>query len=284
MQYVHFLMEEASIAPCPPIDLGRIYDRFGIKPKYSPLPDNQQGLLVNPERGLVLINEDDPATRQRFSEAHELIEYLFSCLPSGGGWASRRAGPFKQTTKERLCQAGAAELLMPRDSFLPRLLAAGVSYQTARQLADEFRVSAMAALIQMVQLGPGLHGIVLWRMKNKPTEIRRRTPPNQRSLFNDAPRVVDPPPKLRVEWSWNGPRAPYIPPHKSAPDECSIYQAWRDGTFTIGEDNLDLGRIRGVCRCENKPVQIEGQRQVLSLLHLPGDIGCRTAASPSEVC
>lgn len=95
MRYVGFLRDEAGISAEPPIDLAPIHSRFGIPlPKYAPLPD-LQGILLNPDHGLILIKEDDPAARQRFTAAHELIELLFSALPSGKGWAARRSGNFK---------------------------------------------------------------------------------------------------------------------------------------------------------------------------------------------
>jgi hypothetical protein len=273
MRYVNFLREETDLDIEPPVDLARIYSRFGIpNPKRAPL-SNQQALLLNPESGLILVKEDDPAARQRFSEAHELMELLFSALPWGKGWTARQTGIFKSRAKELLCNEGAAELLMPQAAFVPRVRCAGVSYQTACQLALEFRVSTTAALVQMVRVGPGRHAIVLWRMKNKPHEIRGKAPINQLSLFGDLP-VEAPPKKLRVEWSLKGPGVPFIPTNKSAPADSSIYRAWQEGEFTVGEDRLELGATRGLFRCESQPFEIEGERHVLSLLHWPGDVGC----------
>jgi hypothetical protein len=272
-RFAAFLREEAGLGIEPPIDLAKIYARFGMEtPERIRLP-NQQGLLVNPEMGLIIINEDDPGTRQRFTEAHELVELLFYALPTGKGWASRQAGNFKHNVKERLCNEVAAELLMPQASFARRVRNLGVSYQTARQLASDFEVSVTAALVQMARVGPGRHAVVLWRMKHKPTEIRGRVSQNQLPLFEDFP-VQELPKKLRVEWTMNGPGVPYIPVDKSVPDDCSIQKTWLDGVFTVGEDYLDLGSIQGTFRCESKPFEIESERQVLSLLHLPGDAAC----------
>jgi len=273
MRYARFLREEAGLTVEPPIDLTQIYSRFGIPtPKRASLP-RQQGLLVNPESGLIIVNEDDLAVRQRFTEAHELMEFLFCALPSGKGWAARQSGVFKSNTKERLCNEGAAELLMPHATFASRVRRAGVSYQTARLLAYEFQVSTSAALVRVARLGPGRHAVVLWRMKNKPTEIRDKVPANQLTLFGDEPKAL-PPEKLRVEWAMSGPGTRYIPPDKSVPEDSSIYAAWQGGVFVVGEDNLDLRTVRGAFRCENKPFDSEGERCVLSLLHLPGDAEC----------
>jgi len=273
VHYVRFLREEAGVGTEPPVDLVRIYDRFGIQtPKRAPLPD-LQGLLLNPETGLIIVNDGDPVTRQRFTEAHELMELLFSALPAGRGWAARRVGGFRSNVKENLCNEGAAELLMPWAAFVPRICRSGVSYHTAWQLTCEFQVSTTAALVQMVRAGPGRHAAVLWRMKNKPTELRAQGLANQPSLFGDPLEGV-PSKKLRIEWAWNGPEMPYLPTDKSVPEGTSIYAAWRDQVFTTGEDTLDLGTVKGVFRCENHPFDRKGERFVLSLLHLPGDMDC----------
>lgn len=269
-RYVNFLREEAGLGVEPPINLARIYSHFHMPtPERKPLPD-LQGLLVNPDRGIVLINENDPETRQRFTEGHELIEYLFSALPSGKGWAARQTGPFKLTVKERLCNEGAAELLMPRVSFEPRVREYGVSFTTGRELASEFQVSTTAALVQIVRVGPGRHAVVLWRMKNKPTEIRAKVDPNQLTLFGQSVEMQYPK-KLRVEWALNGPGVPYVPPDKSIPEDASSYSAWRDGEFIVDEDNLNLGGIQGLFKCENQPFEVNEERFVISLVHFPSD-------------
>ena len=273
LHYAQFLRQEAEISSEPPIDLMQIYAKFHIlPPKRAPLP-NQQGLLLDSERGVILINDDDPMARQRFTEGHELVELLFAALPTGKGWAFRQTGIFKHSVKEQLCNQGAAELLMPRASFEPRVKRLGVSFSTGRKLADEYQVSVTAALVQMARVAPGKHAIVLWRIKNKPTEMRPAKSPNQLSLFGEV-EEVNPPKKLRVEWSLAGPNTAYIPADKSVPEDTSIYMAWLDNVFTTGEDHLALGSTSGKFKCENQPFGTDDERCVISLLHLPGDTDC----------
>ena len=38
-----------------------------------------------------------------------------------------------------------------------------------------------------------------------------------------------------------------------------------------GDDVLELGAAKGRFHCESQPFEVENERQVLSLLHLPGD-------------
>lgn len=270
LEYCAFLREEAGVGAEPPIDLGLVYARFDIPhPKRAPLP-NQQGLLIDPEKGLILINSQDPPIRQRFTEAHELMELLFAALPrSAGRGGGFRAGPFQEPSKERLCNEGAAELLMPRVSFIPRVGVTGASYDAARTLGREYCVSTTAALVHMVRVGPGRHAVVLWRMKNKPTEINRSVPAEQLSLFAEPSSA--PAKKLRVEWCLAGTDGVFIARHKSVPEDSSIHQAWREGRFTSSTEFLDLGSSRGKFTCENQPFDLEGERCVLSLMHMPGD-------------
>ena len=220
-RYTAFLLREARTDEEPPIDLGPIFSRFNLAtPKYVPLA-GQQGVLLDPEMGLMLIEVRDPVTRQRFTEAHELIEMLFAVLPTQPRASARDIGKFKYQTKERLCNAGAGALLMPASTFLPRIKRLGVSFETARVLANEYEVSLSAALIRMATIGPGIHAVVLWRMKNKPSEVKSRVPEQQMVLLEVSPAKITPP-KLRVEWSFTGRSSHFIPKDKSVPVTSSI--------------------------------------------------------------
>lgn len=277
-KYASFLREEAGLDPDPPIDLAAIFQKFGIPtPKRVELP-GQQGLLVNPDLGIIFIEERDRETRQRFSEAHELVELLFAVLPTQNNAYSRDAGSFKHAPKERLCNEGAAELLMPMATYLPRINQLGVSFETGRALSLEYEVSLSAALVHMAKVGPGRHAVVLWAMKNKPTEIRNRVSDKQMALF-DIPVERIASPKLRVEWSLAKSGMPFIPENKSIPEDSSIYQAWFDRCFSSGVDQLDLGSINGTFYCENMPFEVDGEWCVLSLLHFPGDSACNWGRS-----
>lgn len=264
--YADFLRKESGIGTDPPIDLSKIYKRFGIPTPSRVVLPGQQGLLLNAEKGLILVNSGDPFTRQRFTEAHELMELLFSALPTSKSGLSNRIGNFKPDVKEVLCNEGAAELLMPRGSFKRQVAIYGISYHTAQLLAPRFQVSTSAALVHMTRLSPAHHAVVLFRMKNKPTEVRGRAVPKRMSLFGE---MIDLSPikRLRVEWSLRSPSMPYIPTHKSVPEDSLIHEAWVSGSFTSGEEYGLIGIDRKFY-CENYPFQVDDERQVLSLMHL----------------
>ncbi|GAB4581059.1 MAG: hypothetical protein Fur0022_38040 [Anaerolineales bacterium] len=264
LAYVHFLRQRANLDEFAPANLPAIYAQFGIPtPKRAPLP-NQQGLLLIPEIGLILINQDDLETRQRFTEAHELIELLFNALPDGKGWAARQKGPFQHGTKEWLCNRGAADLLMPPPAFEARAHTDGVSFKTAQKLAREYTVSTTAALVQLARLAPTPHAVVLWRMKHKKADEVHKKSAAQLNMFGEP--AAAPPKKLRVEWVLRGQNGFLIPKNKSVPEQSAIFAAWQGGQFTAGEEILDLGAVQGRIRSENLPFETGDERRVLSLL------------------
>jgi hypothetical protein len=274
LEYARFLREESDLTDVPPIDLLPIYARFGIpEPRRADLP-GQQGLLINPEAGLIIINESDISTRQRFTEAHELMELLFAAFKTGGGWAARQHGPFKRSTKESLCNRGAAELLMPLNSYLPRVSELGCSFATGRRLAEQYAVSTTAALVQMAKIGPGSHAIVVWSHRNKPSELSQHSGGRQLSLFGSQADST-PQPRLRVEWSIPSDGGPFIPRHKSVAVDSAPFRAWETGEDTEGQDYLALGQVLGHIFSENHPFESHNERMVISLLHLPNDYKCQ---------
>jgi hypothetical protein len=258
LRYADFLRNESNTGLKLPIDLEGIFNYFEFPPrKRVPLP-GQQGVLVNSDLGWIVINQDDPAMRQRFTEAHELIEELFSAMPSGPG--------LRPEVKERWCDAGAAELLMPMTIFRSRVQALGASIDTARSLATLFQVSLTASLRQMIRASDQPHAIVIWRMKHKPSErtaVHNSTA--QLTLFEEMTSST-PSPKLRVEWSERNGRGPFIPVDKSIDENSAVYTAWRDGIYTAGTDVFNLNNNGFRFYGENQPFWNDDSRQVLSLI------------------
>ena len=160
VRYAAFLRDEAGIDAEPPVDIGVILKKFGMPtPKRVPLA-GQQGVLWDSEAGLILIEERDRPTRQRFSEAHELMEMLFAAMPTRSHAYGRDVGNFKYLTKERLCNAGAAELLTPATTFLPRVHQLGVSLKPHGRWPLNMR-SLWLHLIRMATSN-GRHAVVLY--------------------------------------------------------------------------------------------------------------------------
>lgn len=252
-RYVDFLRRESGLSDEPPIDLSVVYDHFGIPtPMRAPL-DEQQGILVDSSTGIILIKEDDSIVRQRFTEGHELMELLFDAVAEVR--QSSALPSWSEPHKERLCDQGAADLLMPRSSFIPKLYQLGISMNTARSLATVYQTSLMSTLVRMIQQGEGNCALVVWHHALKPTETRNQTVQSKE--------------KLRIWWrtqtsDWTG---GYIPKDKSVAEESLIVETFLSGLPMTGRESLHLGWGTIVCQIEALPIQIGDKSCVVSLLH-----------------
>ena len=158
--YVDFLRESARLSCRPPVDFTKIYAAFGMPiPLRVPLED-QQGILLNSSTGMILIREGDPIVRQRFTEGHELMELLFDA--QADVVRELNLTNWDEARKEKLCDAGAAELLMPKSLFRSHIQHLGTSMETARSLSRIYHTSLIATLIRMVELTSGEYTISLW--------------------------------------------------------------------------------------------------------------------------
>jgi Zn-dependent peptidase ImmA (M78 family) len=267
--YVVFLRNESGLDGLIPVDLAIIFERFQIpKPIQKPLP-GQQGLLLDAENGIIVINSNDPASRQKFSQAHELVELLFNTLPQykelGNGWLLKRPGGFKESMKEYLCNWAAAILLMPQDYVDNRINQYGINFECARVISAECEISLSAALVHLARTSSGNHSVVLWTKKNKPTEIMNIISDVQLSFFDE--KKQEPIKKLRVEWSMGSASAPFIPKDKSIEASSLVFSAWQSGVFTSGKERLCLdGRKLAWYQTQNLPFNNEGDTRVLSLI------------------
>ena len=257
-RYVEFLRQQSGLSDEPPIDLTQIYQAFGIPtPIRAPLTD-QQGILVDSDAGLILIKEDDPIVRQRFTEGHELMELLFDACDRLQ--ASSHAKPhWSVHQKEQLCDRGAAELLMPTSSFLPKLRSLGFSLRTGQILSDLYQTSLLATLLRMVQHELGAYALVMWHRA-----LRRR------EAEGYLPTKPQPKKKLRVWWraKAQGWSSGFIPKNKSIPHTSLIATAFTSGQPQSGLETLDFGCEVIHCYIEAMPIQLGGKSCVLSLLRL----------------
>lgn len=264
ISYADFLREAAGLSDQPPIDLTRIFDYFGIKSRQAPLVD-QQG-TSDGRLGFMLIKDDDPATRQRFSEAHELIEFLFHHYKNLPEWGHSYFATHN-TTKEKLCQKGASALLMPRSSFVPAMLKNEFSFEGASNLAGIYETSLLATLYRMLAECENERLLVVWRLALKPTQEMNEAQP---SLFENNLNVL-PQKKLRIWWAVNSAEASneFIPAHQSIPNDSIIASVFETGHLQKGSELLRLRGVYGRYNIEAKKVNIADETCVLSLLHRP---------------
>ena len=115
----------------------------------------------------VVINERAPGTRRAYSLAHELAHIMLLELePSAEGVpkAKRyRSANERWKAEERLCDAIAAELLMPEEKFLEELRRFGRSIEHLPRLADVFGTSLTSTAIRFWELLPEPCHLISWK-------------------------------------------------------------------------------------------------------------------------
>ena len=265
--YAQYLLHESEACQIP-VSLGRIIKHFRLQSYKAPLPGSRG--LTTPDLD-IFVNVDDTNTVQRFSVAHELMELLLIALKNEGcSWMSEVMFAKLWGAKERLCELGAAELLMPMDLFKPLVQREGVSMGTAEKLANLCRVSLTAAFRRVVDTDLAKCAVIRWRFTHSKTQFVP-SKIGQLPLFGDAD-SMDPPKKLRVERVYVSPSVraskTFIPREKSVDDSTLVFRAYNDGVPTAGYDDLDLARLRGRYYTENRPIKIDGEWRVLSLVYL----------------
>lgn len=265
LRYADFLREEAGLDDTPPIDLARIRNHFGLPSPIRAALTEQQGVLIDDEAGLILIKEDDPDTRQRFTYAHELIELLFAACMQYPEW-SRPRPLFSDARKEQLCNQGAAALLMPQPSFSTRVATEQISLAVGSRLAQLYKTSFLATLRHMVCHASEPYALVLWQYALKPTQ-ERKIPTEQMWLFDLGEDLMFDK-ALRVQWviSNHTSYAHYIPKHKSIPEQSCIFRAYRSGKIERSIEQLRLGGHSVYCEIEAKRVVIGEELSVVTLL------------------
>lgn len=269
--YVEYLLRESRQTGDPPVEIEPIFERFHLKHGAETLRDtlpDVQG-FASSDLGLILSSDDDPLTRQRFTHAHELLEFLVSAL-QGNQYRSHVGSYLKGQKKERLCNWGAGRLLMPLQSFSERLSHHGLSIQTTKKLATEYRTSPLATLYHIVNSFPRNCGLIIWRHDWKPSELGAVASDNQTALFESHYRHA-PPKQLRVWWSVFGPQAKKLQPprHKSIHHDSLLCRAFEEGTVQSGRERLELVHLSGEFFIEATPFRFGTELCVLSLIHWP---------------
>ena len=173
--YARFLRYRAGVHGTAAAHLSVIIRHFGIDVRRGPLGARQRGFVVGRTVGALVVNARDDARRQRYTLAHELVELLIEALAEWRlprGVASALGGP----AKERLCEAGAAMLLMPAVA-VERLSGGEVpGLQQASVLAEDFGVSLTPGLIRLVRLSKHQTVLTAWRELDAWGQRRSKTP------------------------------------------------------------------------------------------------------------
>ena len=270
--YIDFLLVESGQNGELPINLLAIFKRFELKLGSAELLDtlpDMQG-FASSDTGIILSSDSDPFTRQRFTQAHELLEFLLAAL-KGNHYNSDVQRYMGGRTKEYLCNWGAGRLLMPIRSFNDRIGRMGLSIETAIRVKKEYQTSLLATLYHMVYCYPHKCGLIVWKHALSPKEVREQKAKQfQRPLFEPMHDLL-PPKKLRVWWTAFGRIASHlwVPPDKSIDESSVVYRAFKGGTLEQGTEHLNLVKLVGNFHIEAIPIQWGDINGALSLIHWP---------------
>jgi len=274
--YGDYLRRESGQADELPVDIEAICSHFSldVRPgqfKNSALDIDGVNLA---ELGIILYEESDALTRQRYTQAHELMECLIVALRGNQYPLSVENYLNHAAKKEKLCNWGASLLLMPLKPFNDQVSTLGLGIEAAEQISSIFETSRLATLWHQVNSYPRQCGLIIWRRALKPTQKNGPPDPNQLGLW-EGYSPVEPVKKMRVQWSVFGRAARrllYAPQHKSIEETSLIVEAEKRGGLVTGNEYIDLNGIQGDFDVEAVPFLRGDQPHVLSFFYLPKEL------------
>jgi hypothetical protein len=152
------LLQELGVTEPNDIDLEPIAYHVGCEVRYRRLDGCEACILGDDDRAIITITTRASKARQRFSLGHELGHWHYHrgrssiCRPDD--IANQTRSPLD---RERIADGYAADLLLPRYLFEPRLIGAvRPSFTTVERLAPEFRTSITATALRFVEFTPSV--------------------------------------------------------------------------------------------------------------------------------
>jgi hypothetical protein len=152
------LLQELGVTEPDDIDLEPIAYHIGCQVRYRSLDGCEACILGAGDRAIITITTRTIKARRRFSLGHELGHWHYHrgrssiCRPDDIG--NQTHSPLHP---ERIADNYAADLLLPRYLFEPRLIgAARPSFATVEQLATQFRTSITATALRFVEFTPSV--------------------------------------------------------------------------------------------------------------------------------
>lgn len=146
----------------------------------------------------------------------------------------------QDTEEEFLCDVAAAELLMPRREFVPRLRDCGMRIEAIAELAADFGSSLEATALNVVKANLGDMAVIVWEKGwNKKQRQDAATP----SLFSDDTGFGPIPQAFRIKLalSCGQLRDYHFPRDKSIREDSLIYEAAATTLSVCGFEELPIG-------------------------------------------
>ncbi|MFC0541938.1 ImmA/IrrE family metallo-endopeptidase [Kutzneria chonburiensis] len=180
-----------------------------VRIEEAPIPVS--GFLSVTADGLVItLRITDSRGRRRFTVFHEVMHTF---LPGFGTQVQYRCTPGDQpmtrdTGLEQLCDLGAAELMFPRRAFTADLAGRRADLDLVEDLAARYDGSAEATARRVASLHADRTMLLVLVPGRKPSAPRER-------------------PQLRVRYAKTGGSWPFVPRHKSVPEDGVFGRALR---------------------------------------------------------
>jgi hypothetical protein len=175
--------------------------------------------------------------RQRFSICHEITHTRFPDCYEEVRYRQRQGKlDWKHQALERLCNIGAAELLIPYEDFQAAVNGQRPSLELADTLRQSFACSMEAMLYRIIDLSNEPCAVVFLSKRLKPREEHSMHPEFDLGL-------AIPQPKYRIDYTRASETfTAYFPQHKSAP-ESSIVNTGASAKFPSAVEDWEIAGL-----------------------------------------
>jgi hypothetical protein len=207
-----------------------------------------------------------PRARVNFSISHEITHTFFpDCYETLRHRKRKEVRRDPDFELELLCDLGAAELLMPAQTFAADMARLGTSLRAIKELRSLYIASSEAVLIRVAQMSSCPCAVVFLSEKLKPSEQRAATTLE----FNLGLPPLSP--KLRVDYVRPSGTFPiFIPQDKSVPNDSVAYQCIKAQEIACGIERWDIpGFGEWTVQAAELPSFDIDSRRVAALILLP---------------
>jgi hypothetical protein len=252
----------------PPFDPEVLASLKGIKVEPADCEIGADARVFPDADGKLRIEYDPtkPQARMNFSIFHEITHTFFpDCYETVRHRQRKQVRQDPDFELELLCDLGAAELLMPAQSFAADIAQLGTSLDAIKKLRSRYIASSEAVLIRVPQMSSCPCAVVFLSEKLKPAEKRAAT--TLEFNLGLAPVL----PKLRVDYVRPSATFPiFIPQDKSVPDNSVAYQCIKSQEIASGIEHWDIpGFKEWTVQAAELPRLDVNARRVAALILIP---------------
>jgi Zn-dependent peptidase ImmA (M78 family) len=217
------------------------------------------------KRGQILYNPDRPSGRRAFSIAHEIAHTFFPSTSGGARFREMTASDSQETSElERLCDLGAAEVLMPKEEFQASV-GGHWGIETVERLITEFGSSREATVFRLASAyhGVAAAGLLCFRRtKGDQAKLKSMMQYPQADLFNSGDSSQSPAgiadPKYRRQsfhTSDDFPDSHTVRWNKSFNENSIVYKVGPNGVMSCGESLPNGMPLEGILEVMHAPYQ-----------------------------